>query len=1384
MVNALLYLITYLTATKSQCDPGNGCGQFATCDVEFVKDAVYGCGGIWENNGVNNGAYLCGNGYSICQTESYAASLGLTKELCTSNTLMTANNFYASLQSSSGALTCDQAGVNDLFGCCSTNSDPEFCYFGDQNNVINCGPFGAQISAHGKTYWQYGWELWCNNGNDELTCARHLKSQIDMGGGNWQRSDTLIQGGVLCCKDAPDATTPAPITAAPTPQPIALPSDFSPNQLNRISEWKSRTIYQIVTDRFSQTDNGNYTDCNDLSKYCGGTFEGIINNLDYIQGMGYDAIWISPVVENTDNGYHGYWTKNLYAINSNFGTESDLLALVQALHDRDMLLMIDVVFNHMGYTAVNNDYSSLNPFNEEKYYHDSCNNPLCTNCGISNWNYYSKDGIKEIEECRLAGLPDLDQSNEETLNILCDWLKQYVINKWMADAIRIDTVPEVNIKYWLYLLQTGSCLDNDIFNIGEYFWGDPAILGKYQPVFDSLFGYPMYYTLRDVFGDSQTMEKINWRIGEYEWNFIDYGSLGLFLDNQDNDRWLCLFKDKENKITNYKNALLFIYTFKGIPINYYGTEQSFDGCGDPGNREVLWTSEYNTDAMLYKYIETIIKYRNKYKIYDGELKVLTSNNDQDLFVFRRGNNALIVLANKGNTFNRTVSVEPGTIKIGRYCNIFNIDQDCFDYTNDAEITFYIKNGEGKLYVNMNVIVNTKYGPVEGGIIFSLDSTADFSTNTIISFIGIPYAKPPINSLRFKPPQETDEYGTDNVPFIAYGNIDYIAACPQICSGGYPFCPVIQSEDCLTLSIYTPNDSIPNQSNYPVMIWIHGGSFDFSWSTFYQYDPINLINSADNKVIVVNINYRLGILGTLYDNQYNTGVNGNFAYLDQMLAIQYVYENIANFGGNPDDITIFGESAGAHSVAFHLLYNNQYIKKGIMQSLPLGQAMRNSVTWGDIPTQFSDIIGCDVNNLSPTELLECWQTVNSDDIINAQNNPILALGEGYRWSLTVGTDLLPKDPLFEFRRIGKGRHKIDIPPFILGINKDEGYLFTPETEKNNTTYIDIVNRLTQRLSNNNYAAQKVLEYYGITETSTGPTHNYLYSYAQIITDHDYKCPAQNALKYGRFKRDDDVYHYKIENVDISLNQALVKPIYPQCVVKACHFLADVPLIFTGGRSKQLLDLFGPNTVLLSNQVQKWWTNFAATNDPNGIDAGSNKIWPVYKNTNFGRKNNPFNSLRIIGFENYVKTIINDKKNTNQICDFWDRIGYAGKYVSSSSSFSSSSNGHHRHHYHIAAKQIPSNLNSDYYQHFGINENGQNKDKKNNIYYDDEFKYYDNDNDNDNDNYIFTITPITCLMILIFVIIIICIGYGLGKYIGNKKNGEFIMVKTYSDTETEC
>lgn len=110
------------------------------------------------------------------------------------------------------------------------------------------------------------------------------------------------------------------------------------------TDWRSKTIYQVLTDRFARTDGSTTATCDTgTGDYCGGSWQGIIDQLDYIQNMGFDAVWISPVTQQLDGltadgaAYHGYWQTNIDAVNSNFGAASDIQNLAAELHSRNMV---------------------------------------------------------------------------------------------------------------------------------------------------------------------------------------------------------------------------------------------------------------------------------------------------------------------------------------------------------------------------------------------------------------------------------------------------------------------------------------------------------------------------------------------------------------------------------------------------------------------------------------------------------------------------------------------------------------------------------------------------------------------------------------------------------------------------------------------------------------------------------------------------------------------------------------------------------------------------------------------------------------------------------------------------------------------------------------
>ena len=153
-----------------------------------------------------------------------------------------------------------------------------------------------------------------------------------------------------------------------------------------------------------------------------------------------------------------------------------------------------------------------------------------------------------------------------------------------------------------------------------------------------------------------------------------------------------------------------------------------------------------------------------------------------------------------------------------------------------------------------IIVNTPYGQIEGR-----------QTEFYNKFTKIPFAEPPINELRFKPPQSIEPWDPD----ILEANGDYIPACPQTCDNDL-YCPSVITEDCLYLNIYTPLDASMNYTNYAVLVWIYGGSFLSGFSGGIVYDPTSMLKYVDD-IIYVSINYRVGLFGALYDTQYNTSI---------------------------------------------------------------------------------------------------------------------------------------------------------------------------------------------------------------------------------------------------------------------------------------------------------------------------------------------------------------------------------------------------------------------------------------------------------------------------------------------------------------------------------
>ncbi|KXT05837.1 hypothetical protein AC578_1103 [Pseudocercospora eumusae] len=363
------------------------------------------------------------------------------------------------------------------------------------------------------------------------------------------------------------------------------------------AQWRSQSIYQVLTDRFALT-NGSTTQACDWGNYCGGTWRGIANKLDYIQGMGFTAVWISPVVKNIadtpyGNPYHGYWAQDIYSLNSAFGTAADLKALSAALHARGMYLMVDVVTNHMAYNGgpTNVKYNTFNPFNDQKYYHPYCKLD------------YSNTTSAQV--CWMGdttvSLPDLRTEDKDVQNGFSQWITQLVAN-YSIDGLRLDSAMQVNQAFWPGFIKASGG-----YAVGEVLDGNPNTFCAWQNYMPGALNYPNFFWLNRAFASSSaTMTEIANNIQWLNSTCTDVTLLGNFLENHDNPRFPKITKDAS--LT--QNAIAFTILNDGIPIVYYGQEQGFSGDVDPYNREPLWPSGYNTKSSLYTFIAKVNGARN------------------------------------------------------------------------------------------------------------------------------------------------------------------------------------------------------------------------------------------------------------------------------------------------------------------------------------------------------------------------------------------------------------------------------------------------------------------------------------------------------------------------------------------------------------------------------------------------------------------------------------------------------------------------------------------------------------------------------------------------------------------------------------------------------
>jgi len=444
-------------------------------------------------------------------------------------------------------------------------------------------------------------------------------------------------------------------------------------------EWKSRVIYQIMTDRFSKTEESDIA-CSDLNNYCGGTFKGIERNLDYIQGLGVNAIWISPIQRNAEGAYHGYGVINFYEVNEHFGTEQDFKDLVKACHDRDIWIMVDVVANHVGFVqpadkaheTENNDYSKVVPFNDAKYYH-----PFKIEC------HYAEEVMDDpepiLETCWLCYLPDLNQSIPFVRNTLLEWVN-WLVKTYDIDGLRLDALRHINKGFWEEFSKSAG-----VFTVGEIWSTNIEYAAGYQTCVDSVLNFPLQENLNQTFSQEKPLTLLSDYYKEANIKWKDISVLANFLDCHDKPRFL----SHNNDVPSFKAALSFTICSIGIPTIYYGNEQGFIGGEEPRNRESLWP-HLDKNHEMYKFIKTLTEFRIKTEFYKFEQ--IERLADYDFYAFTRGK-YFFAYSNSLETVSREITNHPYEDQTW-LCNAFNRD-DCIQ-VNNLKFTVSIANKDSKI----------------------------------------------------------------------------------------------------------------------------------------------------------------------------------------------------------------------------------------------------------------------------------------------------------------------------------------------------------------------------------------------------------------------------------------------------------------------------------------------------------------------------------------------------------------------------------------------------------------------------------------------------------------------------------------------------------------
>ena len=472
----------------------------------------------------------------------------------------------------------------------------------------------------------------------------------------------------------------------------------------------------------------------------------------------------------------------------------------------------------------------------------------------------------------------------------------------------------------------------------------------------------------------------------------------------------------------------------------------------------------------------------------------------------------------------------------------------------------------------SIVVMTDKGAVRGLV-----------RNGIREFKGIPYAAAPVGNLRWQTPQDRERWA-GVLDATKFGN-----SCPQVAR--YGLTEASYEEDCLTLNVTVPSAALtPGESkNLPVLVWIYGGAFVGGSSALYPLEHMAKIGN----VIVVSINYRIGVFGFMAHPAFDRPTDGDYGQADQRQALLWVKRNIAAFGGDAANVTIAGESAGAASVCVQMLAPvaaKGLFQKAIVQSAGCVQHLRTLEESDQIGVRVASEVGCaDL----PTALA-CMRAKPVRELVEAAAK--VGGGDVMTFAPSVGTVAVP---LQGAQAMAAGQF-VQVP-MINGGNREELRLYVAYAAQDGK-HVTAQNYAASLKAVYGGKASLVLAEYPVTRYSSAPS-----ALGRVMSDFRPENGMNNCIYLQTAKlasRHVTVYEYEFADPD---PPPVVKD--PGFEMGAVHS-AELPYQFRHFSNTKKLDGpdLSPGAQQLSERMLEYWTSFAATGVPRARGA---RAWTPFK-----------------------------------------------------------------------------------------------------------------------------------------------------------------------------